>query len=119
MSSNPQKVQAIFLAAVEKPPAERAAHLDCECGDDAELRQRVEALLKAHDEPGSFLRSPPPGMDATLAQAITEMPIADLRRLVAAGPAATAEKLQLGNRTLAEPLHEAVAFGIRAMAQMP
>ena len=47
MSSNPQKVQVVFLAAVEKPPAERAAHLDRECGGDTELRQRVEALLRS------------------------------------------------------------------------
>src|SRR3954469_16708943 len=30
-------------------PAERAAYLDRECGDDAELRGRVEALLRAND----------------------------------------------------------------------
>ena len=30
-------------------PAERKAILDRECGDDAGLRQRVEALLAAHD----------------------------------------------------------------------
>jgi serine/threonine protein kinase/tetratricopeptide (TPR) repeat protein len=48
-------VRGIFLAAVERPPAERAAYLDEVCAGDAVLRQRVEALLRAHDEPGGFL----------------------------------------------------------------
>ncbi len=47
MSCNPQEIQAIFLAAVEKPSHERASQLDRKCGDDGELRQRVEALLRA------------------------------------------------------------------------
>src|SRR5262245_52930816 len=46
-------VRVIFLAAVEKPTAaERAAFLDGACRGDADLRRRVEARLKAHDEPG-------------------------------------------------------------------
>ena len=48
---------AVFLAAVEQ--ADRAAFLDRECGDDVELRRRVEALLKANDEPASYLDQPP------------------------------------------------------------
>jgi serine/threonine protein kinase/tetratricopeptide (TPR) repeat protein len=53
------KDRAIFLAALEqKTPADRAALLDEACGDDADLRRRVEALLQAHDQPGDFLSSP-------------------------------------------------------------
>ncbi|MBW3599199.1 MAG: serine/threonine protein kinase, partial [Planctomycetes bacterium] len=52
-------VRAIFLAAVDKPPqAEREAYLAEACGDDAELRRRVEALLAACNEPASFLERP-------------------------------------------------------------
>ncbi len=51
MPSDPKRVQAIFLAALEYANTERPALLDRECGPDSELRQRVEALLKAHDEP--------------------------------------------------------------------
>src|SRR5437016_1467882 len=58
MPSDPQRVQAVFLAAVELPAADRAAVLDRECGADADLRRRVEVLLKAHDESGSFLDAP-------------------------------------------------------------
>jgi serine/threonine protein kinase len=58
MPTDPQRVQALFLAAVERPAADRAAFLDSECGGDAELRRRVEALLRAHDAPESFLAQP-------------------------------------------------------------
>src|SRR5260370_39205980 len=48
--------EEILQAAVEKKtPAERAAYLDGECGQDAALRALVEGLLKAHNEAGSFL----------------------------------------------------------------
>jgi len=77
MSSDPQKIQAVFLAAVEKPPGERAAFLDRECGEDAALRQRVEALLRAHGEPGSFLDSAP-GVGDTLYQPVAERPGAQI-----------------------------------------
>jgi serine/threonine protein kinase len=60
MPTDPNRVQAVFLAAVERPAAERLAFLDETCGTDADLRRRVEALLAAHDAPGSFLDSPPP-----------------------------------------------------------
>jgi serine/threonine protein kinase len=59
MPVDPQRVQSAFLAAVEAPdPAARAAILDRECQGDDELRRRVEALLRAHDEPGSSLDQP-------------------------------------------------------------
>ncbi len=56
MAVDAKRVQRVFLAAVEA--ADRAAILERECGDDAELRHRVEALLQAHDDPGSFLDKP-------------------------------------------------------------
>jgi eukaryotic-like serine/threonine-protein kinase len=56
MPVDSKRVQAIFLATVEQ--ADRAAILDRECGDDLELRRRVEALLKANDEPASYLDQP-------------------------------------------------------------
>ncbi len=59
MPIDPKRVQAIFLAAVEhQDPADRAAILDRECSTDSELRQSVEALLRSHDEPDSFLDQP-------------------------------------------------------------
>src|SRR5262249_41878624 len=43
------RAKSLFLAASDLDPAERAAYLDRECGGDAELRARVEALLRAND----------------------------------------------------------------------
>jgi serine/threonine protein kinase len=61
MPVDPKLVQAVFLAAVETADsAARAAILQDTCGGDAELRQRVEALLRAHDRSGSSLGQPLP-----------------------------------------------------------
>src|SRR5262245_60845855 len=60
MCVDPQRLKAIFLSAAEiESPAERAAFLQRECGNDAELRRKLEALLHAHDDSGSFLASTP------------------------------------------------------------
>ncbi len=49
----------LFLSALEKPGgAQRAAFLDAACGEDRVLRQRVEALLREHEQAGSFLETP-------------------------------------------------------------
>ncbi|HJZ55591.1 MAG TPA: serine/threonine-protein kinase, partial [Gemmataceae bacterium] len=58
MPVDPARAKSLFLAASELAnPAERAAYLKRECGGDADLRARVEALLRANDasplpEPG-------------------------------------------------------------------
>jgi serine/threonine protein kinase len=46
---NPTHEEALFAAALEQAPAERAAFLKGACLGDQPLRQRVEALLAAHD----------------------------------------------------------------------
>jgi serine/threonine protein kinase/tetratricopeptide (TPR) repeat protein len=53
------KAAEILLAVLEKrTPGERAAYLEVACGADVALRTRVEGLLKAHEEAGSFLEQP-------------------------------------------------------------
>src|SRR4051794_12823328 len=43
------RVKSIFLAALERHPAEQwPAYLDEACGEDTALRKRVEELLGAH-----------------------------------------------------------------------
>src|ERR1700730_2303917 len=50
MAVDAARAESLFLAASDlADPAERAAFLDRECGGDAELRGRVEALLRAND----------------------------------------------------------------------
>jgi len=64
--------EGIFFAALEKgTPEERVAYLDAACGDDTNLRRRVERLLAAHPQVGSFLQSPVQGeIDAAEAPTI-------------------------------------------------
>jgi serine/threonine protein kinase len=51
----------IFLEALDRAQADRAAYLDEACGGDGALRQRVEALIRANDDPGAFLSEAKPG----------------------------------------------------------
>jgi len=61
MNEKPNLEKAIFLQALEKKTAaERRAFLDTACGDDQELRRRVESLLDSSDEAGDFLDGTPP-----------------------------------------------------------
>src|SRR5579862_8530172 len=67
--------ETLFHLALEQPAAERAAFLDRMCGDDQALRERVEALLHAHDNPSDFLDQPPVPRTRILDEPrITEMP---------------------------------------------
>jgi hypothetical protein len=61
MSDQLSREDAIVEAALDLPPQNRAAFLDKACGDDAPLRQLVEALLKVHHRVGSLRehREPP------------------------------------------------------------
>ncbi|MFL5340383.1 MAG: protein kinase domain-containing protein [Gemmataceae bacterium] len=65
------KAEEIFHDALARPPVERPAFLAAACAGDEPLQQRVEALLHAHENPGSFLAAQPvPTADAP----ITERP---------------------------------------------
>ena len=56
----------VFTAALDYGTAEeRAAYLDRVCGDSPDLRDRVEALLRAHRRGGHFLGASPPDQTAT------------------------------------------------------
>jgi serine/threonine protein kinase/tetratricopeptide (TPR) repeat protein len=59
-------IQVLFLAASEESTTEeRTAYLDEACAGDSVIRQRVEALLSAHDQSAAFLGefSLDPGLD--------------------------------------------------------
>jgi serine/threonine protein kinase/tetratricopeptide (TPR) repeat protein len=49
--------ETLFHLALAKPAGERTAFLADACADGA-LRRRVEVLLEAHENPGSFLQAP-------------------------------------------------------------
>jgi eukaryotic-like serine/threonine-protein kinase len=58
MAEREQQVTSIFHSAIAREPHERAPYLDGACGDDKELRQEVEELLRSHENAGSFTASP-------------------------------------------------------------
>src|SRR5262245_32913238 len=60
MSIDVRRLKELFVAACELPTGDRAAFLEYECGTNVALRERVEALLKAHDASGGLLNDPPP-----------------------------------------------------------
>src|SRR5262245_54920134 len=60
------RLESLFAATLQKPPADRPAYLDQACADDPALRKQVEALLRAHGAAGSFLESPAPSPVVTV-----------------------------------------------------
>src|SRR5438067_12362702 len=53
-----QRVTEILEAALDRDAIERAAFLDRACGNDVELRQRLDALLASDQSMGDFLAAP-------------------------------------------------------------
>jgi serine/threonine protein kinase len=68
---NPEE---LFNAALAKPPAERSEFLAAACAGDEALRRRIEELLHAHENPGSFLAGSPLAFAATTDEPIQERP---------------------------------------------
>src|SRR5881394_3132263 len=62
-----QQLDKLFHSALEREPQERAEFLDDACAGDETLRRRVEALLTAHEETGSFIESPAREVEARFA----------------------------------------------------
>ena len=79
MSIDFQRIRDIFQSVAELPASERAVVLDRECAGDTELRRRVEALLKAHDDSGELPAVEPL---ATKSQAQQEIPADELEQTI-------------------------------------
>ena len=52
------RVEAIALAALDRPPDERATLLARWCGDDVVLRREIESLLRHAEVDPAFLAAP-------------------------------------------------------------
>ena len=59
MKDDADRELAVFTAANKLPIQDRAAFLDIACAGDANLRRKVEELLRAHERVGDFLEEPP------------------------------------------------------------
>lgn len=59
MTTDLAKVKELFLTLLDTPPAQRTAFLDTACAGDADLRRRLETMLRSHEVSGELLpRSP-------------------------------------------------------------
>jgi hypothetical protein len=58
MSESREREEQIFAEALALPPAERLRYLDDACRGDSALRQRIEALVRAHESAGGFMAAP-------------------------------------------------------------
>ncbi|MBI4470247.1 MAG: protein kinase, partial [Acidobacteria bacterium] len=52
-----QEIKDVFQSALGHEPEQRSAWLDKACSSDAEMRGKVEAMLQAHEEAGSFIEA--------------------------------------------------------------
>jgi serine/threonine protein kinase/Flp pilus assembly protein TadD len=64
--NDPSPLEAVFFTALEKgSPQERATYLDEACAGDLDLRRRVEKMIAAQAQAGSFLEQPAHGLVMT------------------------------------------------------
>ena len=115
MADVAQSIEAIFAEAIRQSGGEqRAAFLGGACGNDALLRARVDALLKAHDAAGSFMA---PTADATLDAAanVDGFPSPRPPRPVWENPLAEKPGAVIGQYKLLQQIGEG-SFGIVWMA---
>jgi serine/threonine protein kinase len=59
MVADAQRIKELFLALLDKPAGARAEFLDSACAGDTALRQRLETMLRHHEDSGELMpRSP-------------------------------------------------------------
>ena len=108
------KDEELFHQALDQPSEQRGAFLDARCGHDLDQRARIEGLLSAHGEPGSFLQSP---ADAAFAQTIAQRPLTEGPGM-AIGPYKLLEQIGEGGMGVvymaeqAEPVRRRVALKV-------
>jgi serine/threonine-protein kinase len=112
MNATPNNVREIFVAALKLAPEQWQAYLDEACGQDEGLRQRVQNLLSAHQQAGSFLQPAADGLMLTTAEPVTDRPG------MAIGPYKLMEQIGEGGMGLVfvaeqqQPVHRRVALKI-------
>ena len=74
MKSQPPREEALFQAAAQLSGLERASFLNGGCHGDAALRQRLDALLTAHDDSEGLAATAAPTIKATIKLDLPEAP---------------------------------------------
>lgn len=74
MTSDNRNLDSIFLAATELPADARAEYVAEACGEDLDLKERVERLLEAKSVTSDFLENLAPELEATTDLATHEQP---------------------------------------------
>lgn len=69
-----EQIDQIFQSALDLAPERRAAFIDAECRDDAELRAEVESLLAAHQKAGAFIEDSASDVAASLLENSPQFP---------------------------------------------
>jgi hypothetical protein len=67
-----QRLEDLFHATLERPPAEREAFLTKACAGDQELRKDVERLLRADEEASAFVDSAAAGVERLAATVLPD-----------------------------------------------
>ncbi len=113
MNAEKPSVKAIFAEAVEiEDPGARRSYLDRACTSDVELRRKLDALLQAYADAGSFLQKP--AIDADLTDPFTpsaRSPAPQEPRPITEGPGTC-----IGPYKLLQPIGEG-GMGIVYMAE--
>jgi serine/threonine protein kinase/tetratricopeptide (TPR) repeat protein len=83
MPANDPKVMTIVAEALKRTdPAARATYLDSVCGDDADFRRQVDALLASHDAAGRPVEADATGMnESTSPETLDQTPAPDAATL--------------------------------------
>ena len=58
MVNKSKSEEDIYYAALKEPPDGRSAYVKAACGDNPEMLERVESLLKIREDGSNFLESP-------------------------------------------------------------
>jgi serine/threonine protein kinase len=53
-----ERIEEIFHAALDRAPDQLSGFLEKTCGGDEDLRRKVEELLAAHRQAGTFIETP-------------------------------------------------------------
>src|SRR5262245_57197460 len=112
--------RAIFLAALDKAPAERAAFLDEACAGNETLRRGVETLLRLHAAPHQFLEVPAPEQLAAAAPPLKHLGDYQILREVGRGGMGVvyeAQQLSLGRHVAIKVLPSHALLDPRHLAR--